>query len=191
MTSGTNGRRHQLPPSFTSSISSLNIPFSWETLPGVPKPVSGFSTNSSLPLRPSALPLPPHLHGTSLRGFLSMGGIKRTSCNHENGDGRGGARFVWDPFAIALAECTKEKGVDIDDSCHKTVVPPKVVRHRKSTRRTESRLGFWKLEFYGSCKAAACSVVESADKAVSLSTRRSSRSRSLSTSSPAYRMNCR
>lgn len=120
-----------IPPS--PSLSS--VPFSWEKQPGIPKskPRNPNKTTQSDPL----LPLPPPLRSAPV--------IPRGK-NRADRDG-----FGPDPFAVALAECTKSRCVHLaEDSSSRR-------------RRRTAFVGPGSTGVFGSCKgAAACSVSEPA-----------------------------
>ncbi|XP_020594367.1 uncharacterized protein LOC110037337 [Phalaenopsis equestris] len=131
-------RTHSFPFSPQRPASSSAIPFSWEHVPGIPKNPRKPNFNSS----PDRIPLPPPIRFESLKSWSEA-----------------------DPFAVAFAECAKEKPpVDLEREeifRRKSAVVTDSGKRRTAAWFTVGGLGFYGL--YVSCKAAAatCSVVDS------------------------------
>lgn len=157
--------RKRIPP---SSSSPSSIPFSWEQQPGIPKNLA--RNNNPMKAhqpggRPLLIPLPP----PPLKPAPVISSRKKRPER---------SRVDPDPFALALAECTKirtrgppeVRGADAADVAENR--EPRRRRRRENNRRSGAvgpttwgvgdRFGRW-LDLLGSCKhAAACSVSKSA-----------------------------
>ncbi|CAM0874679.1 unnamed protein product [Alopecurus aequalis] len=119
---------------------TTSVPFSWEHHPGIPKNNTFLRGGAkSAASRPTPLPLPP-----PLRAPLSGRRANRPAT---------GAPGAADPFAAALAECTRERANAIDIDALFPPTPASVVRG--TTRRwsiaASGVVGF--LDLHG-CKTA-------------------------------------
>ncbi|XP_066342582.1 uncharacterized protein [Miscanthus floridulus] len=137
-----------------STTSTTSVPFSWEHHPGIPKmrltPASTPSSSSA----PTPLPLPPPLRAptTTSRPRHHHHARRR----HTSGKPRPPADDSADPFAAALAECTRERGggtgsddAGLMDALFPTRAPPAPTTRRWSS--TSGVVGL--LDLYG-CKSA-------------------------------------
>ncbi|XP_073106926.1 uncharacterized protein [Elaeis guineensis] len=122
------------------------IPFSWEHLPGVPKNPKSLPS----PARPHRLllPLPPPLRSKS---DPSIPRKKRS-------DARFAHLAVDDPFAAALAECTKDdpSGTGLAELWGE---PTTGARRRRALATGSISQRFGLFDLYGSCKMS-CSVAD-------------------------------
>ncbi|XP_047050959.1 translation initiation factor IF-2-like [Lolium rigidum] len=91
-------------PSPRTTTATSVVPFSWERRPGLPKSSLGGLMSSSG--SSTTLPLPPPPLRPSPRRCR-----QRRRCRAVEAPGPGA-----DPFAAALVECTREEGMDDDDS---------------------------------------------------------------------------
>ncbi|KAJ6834974.1 putative basic proline-rich protein-like [Iris pallida] len=114
--------------------SSSAVPFSWEHLPGIPKvpPANHHKTLTLIPPPSRSRTFPSRTHRRSDPKLVSAADV--------------------DPFAAALAECSKDSPAEPDFWRISRPVGSGPDRRRWSIA---DRLGF--LDLYGSCKAS-CSV---------------------------------
>ncbi|XP_008791151.2 uncharacterized protein LOC103708144 [Phoenix dactylifera] len=126
--------------------SSSAVPFSWEHLPGVPKNPKSFPS-PAVPHR-LLLPLPPPLRS---KPDTSIPRKKRSDARFSN-------LAPADPFAAALAECTK------DDPAGTGLAklwgePPAGAPRRRALATAAITHRFGLFDLYGSCKIS-CSVAD-------------------------------
>uniref|UniRef100_A0ACD5ZX34 Uncharacterized protein n=1 Tax=Avena sativa TaxID=4498 RepID=A0ACD5ZX34_AVESA len=119
---------------------TTSVPFSWEHHPGIPKNhafLRGGADPAASP--PTPLPLPPPLRA-------------RPSSRHANRPATG-APGTADPFAAALAECTRERANAVDMDALFPPTPASIVRSapRRWSITAGGVVGF--LDMYG-CKSA-------------------------------------
>ncbi|KAI3460660.1 hypothetical protein Pfo_017323 [Paulownia fortunei] len=135
----------EFPPySPSTPLKFKGIPFSWEQIPGIPKPQDFKKEESSGHL----LPLPPAGNSNSTTKKLhNQEGISPKRHHISN-------RFQRDPFFAALVECSK----DDHDHDYGTNFGSIWKGSSKITRTLSDRLGF--INMYTSCKRT-CAVSES------------------------------
>ncbi|XP_062197862.1 early nodulin-20-like [Phragmites australis] len=131
-------------PSPSPRSTTTSVPFSWEHHPGVPKKDCLLPADAASP--PTPLPLPPPLRALPSRS---------SSLHHQhNRRRRAGPRAASDPFAVALAECTRERvaAVGSDAGLMDTLFPePASAPSRRWSISAGGVVGF--LDLYG-CKSA-------------------------------------
>ncbi|XP_051179888.1 uncharacterized protein [Lolium perenne] len=119
---------------------TTSVPFSWEHHPGIPKNHT-FLRGAANPAasQPTPLPLPPPLRARPSRRRANRPAT--------------GAPGIIDPFAAALAECTKERANAIDIDALFPPTPESVVRSapRRWSITAGGMVGL--LDLYG-CKSA-------------------------------------
>ncbi|KAE8677360.1 Protease-associated RING/U-box zinc finger family protein [Hibiscus syriacus] len=136
------------PLSPAAPVRFSGVPFSWESLPGIPKKLQNHKKNESIKL----LPLPPPATPPTSRKKILGSLLSRKKTSIATAAAAAAESFRKDPFFTELVECSKDDDNDDDDS--------KLWRAAglgaKVTRSISDRFGFINL-----CCKRSCSVSES------------------------------
>ncbi|KAI4388794.1 hypothetical protein MLD38_001091 [Melastoma candidum] len=137
------------------------VPFSWEKTPGIPKRQSSSwrkdkesaAASAAALLGRSLLPLPPSATPPTSRRFT---GADEASFRKKALFPRGtGPQYQLDPFAAALAACSKEEGYGNNckgNNNDRSNGSNLFICRRRMSRSISDRFG--SIAFYGSCKRA-------------------------------------
>lgn len=134
------------PLSPATPLKFSGVPFSWETLPGIPKKNIHDRKESLL----KQLPLPPTSMPPSSKKPYFEEFATRKKFSPEN--------FKKDPFVAALVECSKDDDNDDDDDDQASSSRNNFFNGAKVSRSISDRFGF--INIYASCKTT-CAVSES------------------------------